>query len=54
MCLPHGLLCPIHPQRVDGTSKGNFDTSTGARDSRENRAIHGAAAFAARKHLRCG
>lgn len=33
VCLPHPGWCsaPIHPQRVDGTSKGNFDTSASRR-----------------------
>jgi hypothetical protein len=39
---------------VDGSTKGNFDTSAAARDCRENRAIGHAAAFGARKRLRRG
>jgi hypothetical protein len=52
--LPHPGWCsaPVHPQRVDGTTKGNFDTSADRPECRENGVIAIAGAFVARKCLR--
>jgi hypothetical protein len=48
---PHPGWCsaPVHPQRVDVTINGNFDTSAERRRSLENGGIAVAGAFVGRK-----